>query len=637
MRGVRCRVALGITVGLAATTLPVFASDWTNSYGGLGRTCYLVSDAVTPPFALAWEFRPDHPLRDAALIAYKRVYLTTKEYYVYALALDGGAVDWKFEAPTGLDEAISFDARNGRVRWRRKVSGNVIHTPQTGTDALYVSTEAGILHALSQYNGREFWGVYLGKPLTMPAVDADLVVVGSGETLLGLRNRDGSVLFKVPLGRPPEYFPALGAGLVYVALRDEVLALDRWGAMKWRYQLHAPISAPLAVTNEGVMVGLLDGTLMMLSPQAGQLVWDKALAGAPLAIAGAGSVVLAGTSQGTVVCLRVGDGAKLWSHDAAHGPVDGIALTEDHIVVTAGRWVGVFVPAPDPPQLVVVKPAPHAPGAANEPGADLTWGTGYENGSPVAEYVVWRCKPGGEWRQVGRTEATRRSFHAPDSDDSDKFAIQAVDARKAPSALSPSVTPEQGEPLITNTRVSRAPYEPAREPVAVTFHLREPATIAYKVTDAEGKPVTPQRTTFLGTGDNKIVWDGRDTGGRPTDTGTYRVSIEAVRGDDTQVVTRPVAVDWRPAAPATQTGGGSAPTVMPAPPSPGMSAGPVAGPVAGPGPAAGTPAASGGTEVGGGKPDHTNNGVRDHGVGEGRDGAGQGKGQGFPQGNKGGK
>ncbi len=408
---------------LVIAALPAFASDWTNSYGGLGRTCYLVSDAVTPPFALAWEFRPDHPLRDAALIAYKRVYLTTKEYYVYALALDSGAADWKFEAPTGLDEAISFDARNGRVRWRHKVSGNVIHTPQTGTDALYVSTEAGILHALSQYNGKEFWGVYLGKPLTMPAVDADLVVVGSGENLLGLRNRDASVLFKVPLGRLPEYFPALGDNLVYVALKDEVLAFDRGGAMKWRYQLHASISAPLAVTSAGVMVGLLDGTLMMLSPQAGALVWDKALAGAPLSIVGAGSVVLAGTSRGTVVCLRLSDGAKLWSYDAVHGPVDGIALTEDHIVVTAGKWVGVFVPAPDPPQLVVVKPAPHAPGAGSEPGADLTWGTGYENGSPVAEYVVWRCKPGGEWRQVGRTDAAKRSFHAPDSDDEPSIAI----------------------------------------------------------------------------------------------------------------------------------------------------------------------------------------------------------------------
>ena len=579
--------------------------DWKNSYAGLSRSCYLVNEEVAPPHALAWEYESPELLRESAIIALGRSFITTRQFHVYCLDLEGGTPLWKFEEPTGAAEAVSLDALTGRLRWRRNVSGKVIHTPQGGSDAVYVATEAGMLHVLSQFDGKEYWQTRLAMPLTLPAVDRRLVAICSGSNLVLLGNNDGKEVGSVPLPAEPVFFPAMDNDGVYVALPRAVEAFRREGKRKWSSATRFPLSAPLALTKHGLLAATADGSVVMLSTSTGKEIWRVLLAGTPKVLSGTGDAVYAGTHRGTVVCMRLRDGAKMWSVDTGRQNVDGIALSDGHLLVTAGKWVGALIRAPSPPEMVSAVPA--------DGHAAINWEAGVANGYPITGYCVWRSVDGRDWQRVGRNGPDERHMALPAAIASDFYAVSAMAANGAESGMSRPFRLDRREPLITRVRLAPMPYEPRRGLLRVNFVLREACKVAWSMYDAEGQPVTIEQRSFLARGGNTLTWDGRDGTGRMVYPGTYKADIRAVRDDETDGVVRPVALLWGLDARDAMTGrGGNAPRDGIATP----------------------PADDGSPGEGKTGKDHGNNGVRDHGKGEGRDGAGQGKGQGSDNGKK---
>ncbi len=579
----------------------VCAADWTTSYAGLARTSYLAGEAVAPPFALAWEYESKQPLTGAPLVAIGRVYLSDAQFHVWSLKLEDGTVVWKHDEARDPREVRCYNAVTGELRWTQQVDGKLIHTPQVGRKFVYVATSAGTLYAFNQQNGKLLWSVALTPPLTLPAADAKLVVIGSGSTLVGLQIADGSRVFEVELNGPVSSVPSLAAEGAYVVVNDQVVAVDREGQERWREKLAAPVSTRLAVTKAGVLVGSVDGVVQVRSREAGALVWETLLAGTPNTVSGAGEVVYAGTRQSTVVGLRLADGAKLWAAQLQHGPVDGVALSAGELVVVAGTWVGALLPAPAAPEHIVVR---HEQGQAG-----LSWEASSPNGSPISAYRIFRRR-GATVSQVAVVGAEMRSFTQKTLPGEIGYSVAAIAVNGAASDKSVEVTLAKGEPLVRRLNVAPLPLDPRVSSLTVTFELRETARVVWDVVDAEGQALIEERTVLLPQGVATLSWDGVDRFGSQVEPGVYRVRLKAVAGGETEALARAFPVNWTFASAGSGLAGG-----------PAGGGGVLSAASTSSAPASG---GAGSDAVDDGK---GNKGVRDHGRGEGLDGAGQGKGR----------
>jgi len=599
---------------------PLQAEDWTTAYGGLSRQSYVAGEAVSPPFAIQWETTMPTPLKGGPIVSglLGHAYLCNEQLQVWALKLADGSVAWKHDEPRDPSEVKCYDALTGALRWTARVDGNLIHTPQVGQNAVYVATSQGKLYAFNQLDGKQIWQVSLAAPLTLPAADATLVIVGSGSNLVGVAAATGARVFSTDLGSAVGSVPVLADDDAYAALGESVAALDRAGKVKWQARLPRPAWAPIAVTKAGVVAASVDGGVKLLSRATGAKVWETVLAGTPNAVSGAGDVVYVGTRQGGVVGLKLGDGAKLWSASLEHGVIDGVGVSGGRVLVTAGKWVASLLPAPDAPNQVAL--------AKDGQNSRLTWAAPAVNGSALSAYRVWRRR-GRNVTMLGTVPGL--VFGEPILAGEVGYQVSAIAENGAESVRSGEVTLAKGEPLLRRVAVTPVPYDSRTGALTVTFDLRETARVTWVVADAEGKALTEERTVWLASGPGSLVWDGRTREGLTAEPGVYRVSLRAAVTDETDAQARAIPVVWGmgPASGGSPLAGplggsGSAAAGVPG------NAG--AGAAAGGGTAGGRPASGGTTPAASSDPapGNDNNGVRDHGVGEGRDGAGQGNGQG---------
>jgi len=178
------------------------AEDWTTAYGGLSRQSYVAGEAVSPPFAIQWETTMPSPLKGGPIVSglLGHAYLCNEQLHVWALKLADGSVAWKHDEPRDPSEVKCYDALSGTLKWTARVEGKLIHTPQVGQNAVYVAASQGKLYAFSQLDGKQIWQVTLAAPLTLPAADATLVIVGSGSSLVGVAAATGARVFSTDLG-----------------------------------------------------------------------------------------------------------------------------------------------------------------------------------------------------------------------------------------------------------------------------------------------------------------------------------------------------------------------------------------------------------------------------------------------------
>ena len=603
---------------------PAISADWTTSYAGLSRASYLAGESVTPPFALQWEYESPRPLKGAPLVALDRAYVSDEQLHVWSLNLADGTVAWKHDEVRNPSEVRCYDALTGELKWVQAVDGNLIHTPQVAQLVVYVSTSTGYVYLFNQADGKLLWKVALQAPLSLPAADQSLALVGSGSVLYGLSPGDGHRMFRTDLGGPITGVPVVAAEGGYVTVNDAVVALGRDGIERWRAKLKSPAWGSLAVTRDGVLVGCVDGSVKLLARETGAQKWEVMLAGTPNVVAGAGSVVYVGTRQGTLVGMNLADGAKLWSAALGHGPVDGMALSAGKLVVVAGKWVGALLPAPNPPENLAV----HSSGNR----AELSWTAPVPNGGPISAYRVFRRRGANE-SLVAVVPADTTGYLEDVLPGGIGYSLVAIGENGAESVRSGEVSLAKGEPLVKRLAVTPVPYDPRSGSLAVKFELRDGARVTWTVLDAESRTVTEESTVILPRGMNLIDWNGADRMGNPVEPGVYRVRVQAsAEGEVSQVAKAfPVAYGF-------DSGTGElAGAAVPAGSGPGTGAtgSPSGGSASGTGSGAtgGTPG-SGSSASDGSSGSKHDNGVRDHGQGSGRDEAGQGKGNGLPHGNK---
>jgi outer membrane protein assembly factor BamB len=150
-----------------------------------------------------------------------RIYVGSTERYVWAFGADGKRL-YRYATESGVESQPALDAKRGE---------------------LYVTTVRGIVHALHAETGALRWQASLGASVSTEGVLADdaLYVVTDEDSVFALSRTDGSVLWRYR--REPR------AGLQVAG--------------------HAGIT----VTNNRLLTGFSDGTIVALSPGDGRQLW----------------------------------------------------------------------------------------------------------------------------------------------------------------------------------------------------------------------------------------------------------------------------------------------------------------------------------------------------------------------------
>jgi len=523
--------------------LPLFlppqlpAADWTMACAGSSV------EPAAPPFFLSWEFEAEDDLSGAPMMCGGNVRLITANTGVRALGSNGRTA-WKRSGAKDGNEWPGIDGRTGELKWVAKLGGRLAGAPVPGRDSVLLATDSGELVLVDTKTGRPRWRRKLDLPLTRPAMDDTLVLVGSGRSAVGLDAISGEEVFRAGLDYPPVFSPALAPDGCYLAFDYGLVALDRSGAMRWRVKSPVPIAVAPVIAGSGVVLCTLGGGLRSLSRGDGKPVWDRLINGDPSAIVSAGSQVLVGTKQGRITALWGSNGARLWSVDTGRAPVDAIASGDGRLCVSSGRKIVQLVPAPEPPESIDRRLVTN--------GTRLEWAPVAGNGGPVTGYRVWRQEKEA-WSEVGRCDSSTTTFVAPVSWDTRAYGVSAAGPDGGEGPMSRPASLDYADRLLRLLTVGPRPFDPNLGELAVEFDLNETVTIAWEIVDAEGRVCLGEKRRTLTPGAARLAWDGRDGQGHGAEPGIYLVRLRAIRDKQEESYVRGFAVvdssgaSWCPA------------------------------------------------------------------------------------------
>ncbi len=164
--------------------------------------------------------------------------------------------------------------QRGRVRWTRKLEGNVTPGPVIGVDAsVLAASNAGVLHALDPSTGTDRWtfdphhGGYGADLSTSPAVlgGGTILWPGPGETLYALDAR-GALLWQVHFAELVLSPAVAGANRVYVSDEAGHLTALKVTAsahrVAWTLDLHGTSYASVTVGPIGTIFTAVDKQLV---------------------------------------------------------------------------------------------------------------------------------------------------------------------------------------------------------------------------------------------------------------------------------------------------------------------------------------------------------------------------------------
>ena len=287
------------------------------------------------------------------------VYVADAEGTVQALATANGKKRWEVELDdvpvsggpgvgdgmvllgTSDAEVIALNAESGELRWRVRVSSEVLSAPAAANGVVVVHTVDGKLFGLESTNGNERWRYEREVPtLTLrgsgsPILSGGAVVVGmAGGKLVALRADNGSLLWDanvtVPAGRSelerladidgdPLVF---GGGVFAATYQGNVAAVEqRSGRIAWRRQMSS--YAGMAADREGLYVADADGVVWGLDIRGGNVVWkQEALTHRNLSnVATLSGLVVVGDFEGYLHWLDRRDGSMIARTRVGRAPI----------------------------------------------------------------------------------------------------------------------------------------------------------------------------------------------------------------------------------------------------------------------------------------------------------------------------
>ncbi len=336
------------------------AAVWTTSTGHPAHAAF--ADQRINPEAPEeiWNVGAGRGLNATPVAAGSLILAATTNRIIMALSQETGERYWEhrkrgpLSVPPVVDGDMLFVAtsdvkariyglrvRDGRKVWEKKYPAvavpMLIHEGQ-----LVLATEGGTIYALATDDGRELWATRLrGQPTAAPVIVGDRILVATAQdSLFALSADQGEVVARIGLGGQASAVPAVEGERIYVPLQNgEMVALAGLDLdEEWRVQTDGPILAPPAVDSER-NVYLLDrtGVVWTVSPMGQNRRLAELGSTATGSLTLTQNALLVGLLDGRLIALDRHSGETLWTRVMGDSMVSPMIVKDGFIFVPLRR------------------------------------------------------------------------------------------------------------------------------------------------------------------------------------------------------------------------------------------------------------------------------------------------------------
>jgi outer membrane protein assembly factor BamB len=336
--------------------------------------------ALKPPFTRIWTWHSGTLLEFPPAIAYGRLYVTTFLGRSFALDVRTGKPMWHYNsgrcgwaspavenglvyqtfinhppicdapAPGRGGDIIAFDARTGKIRWRRSLAATE-SSPLVAGGLVYVGDWSGRVYALDARTGRTRWIFRAGGQIKgSVALARGRLYIGSYDGhVYCLEARSGRLVWRASgqprFGAAGTFYstPAVAYGRVYIGSTDgKVYSFGAAsGKLRWSYGTGGYVYGSPAVWRQLVLVGSYDHTFYAFDAATGDVRWrfhaNGPISGSATVLNG---IVYFSTFAHRTYALDAANGRQLWTWpDGEYSPV--VADTKRLYLVGQGRLYGM--------------------------------------------------------------------------------------------------------------------------------------------------------------------------------------------------------------------------------------------------------------------------------------------------------
>ncbi len=345
--------------------------EWPN-FGFDARRLHFLATTLVPPFRQRWIFRAHSLVEFPPAIGYGRLYFANNTGTMFAVTASSGKVAWHYvsgrcvaaspalaggvayeaflnrppcnSSGSNIDgELIAFDAKTGKIRWRRTIGPSETSPLVTG-GLVYAGDWRGNVYAFDARTGKQRWSFATGgKVKGGVAVDGRRLYVGSYDGhVYALNALTGKELWRASsqarLGSSGTFYstPAAAYGRVYIGSTDgKVYSFGaQTGDLRWSHSTGGYVYGSPAVWKLRVLVGSYSGRFYAFDAATGDVRWqfqaNGPISGSATVL---GHVVYFSTLKQRTYALDARTGKLLWSFpDGKYSPV----VSDGHRVYLVG-------------------------------------------------------------------------------------------------------------------------------------------------------------------------------------------------------------------------------------------------------------------------------------------------------------
>ena len=197
-------------------------------------------------------------------------------------------------------------------RWITDLSAPPAAPPAFDAGLAFIPLRDETLVAIELIQGTVLWTSDYRSHVS-PAAGDGVVVVDTGQVVVGLRATDAALLWVNDFGAPVSSPLVFEHGWLVVGLDNGEMIVLRGsdGAEIWRARLSGPLDVGPSVAGAHLFVPVGDGGIVAFDLATGRRLWETRLGGSPQSILALDRLFV-GATDNLMYCLSLADGTVIW-------------------------------------------------------------------------------------------------------------------------------------------------------------------------------------------------------------------------------------------------------------------------------------------------------------------------------------